>query len=187
MDIKRGNEKEKKLLKMKEKTENLNKRNAYGLNGITMFHRIRPQTINEFYNSRLISAMLYEPIIVFDIGYEQYMTQKEITNCTKQLSYSFAVNRFHDSPFNLYFCNANKDNTVMKRLHSIIPPLYDPEFPLNITSKCYLEIFDRDKLVYLTPHTDTVLKDYDGNLIYIIGAMVDKVINIIFLYSLCYK
>lgn len=185
--MKNEKEKEKKLLKMKKKAEKFNVNDTYGLHRITMFHRIRPQTINDFYNSRLISAMLHEPIMVFDIGYEQYMTPKEISNCAKQLSYSFAVNRLHDSPFNLYFCNADKDSIVMKRLHSIIPPLYDLEFPLNVTSKCYLETFDRDKLVYLTPHTDTVLKNYDDNLIYIIGAMVDKVINIIFLYSLCYK
>ncbi|XP_033363411.1 mitochondrial ribonuclease P protein 1 homolog [Bombus vosnesenskii] len=174
LDMKHENEKEKKLLKMKEKAEKFNEDDIYGLNRITMFHRIRAQTMSDFYNGRLISAMLHEPIMVFDIGYEQYMTPKEISNCAKQLSYSFAINRLHDSPFNLYFCNANKDSIVMKRLHSIIPSLYDLEFPLNITSKCYLETFDRDKLVYLTPHTNTVLKNYDGNLIYIIGAMVDK-------------
>lgn len=185
--MKHKHAKEKKLLRMKERAENSFKEDIYGLNKVTMFHRIRTQTMNNFYNGRLISAMLHEPIMVFDIGYEEYMVPHEISNCAKQLSYSFAMNRLHDSPFNLYFCNANKDGLIMKMVHSVIPSLYDPEFPLNITSKCYLEIFDKDKLVYLTPHTDKVLRHYDSNLIYIIGAMVDKVINIIFLYSLCYK
>lgn len=185
--MKRQNEKEKKLLKKKEKEENCVESDIYGLSKCTMFFRIRVQTINEFYNSRLISAMLHEPILVYDIGYEEHMSPSEISNCAKQLSYSFSTNRLHDSPFNLYFCNVKKDGEVMKRLHKIIPSLYDPEFPLNITSKCYSEIFDKNKLVYLTPHANTVMKNYDANLIYIIGALVDKVINIIFLYSLCYK
>lgn len=187
MDIKHENAKEKKLLKMKEKARNSVVDNIYGLNKVTLFHRIRMPTMKEFYNGRLISAMLHEPVMVFDLGYENYMSPQEISNCAKQLSFSFATNRIHDSPFNLYFCNCNKDSILMKILHSIIPSIYDPEFPLNITSKCYLETFDRDKLVYLTPQAETTLKRYDGNLIYIIGAMVDKVINVIFLYSLCYK
>lgn len=185
--MKQKNAKEKKLLKKQEKAENCDKDNMYRLGKNSMFHRIRLQTINEFYNGRLISAMLHEPIIVFDIGYEKYMSPQEKSNCAKQLSLSFATNRIHDSPFNLYFCNANKDGIVMKMLHTIIPPLYNPEFPLNITSKCYLETFDRNKLIYLSPEANTVLENFDGNFIYIIGAMVDKVINIIFLYSLCYK
>lgn len=187
MGIKRQNEKEKKLLKKIERAENDVKNDIYGLNKCTMFHRIRTQAINDFYNGRLISAMLHEPVLVIDVGYEEYMTPPERNNCAKQLSYSFATNRLHDSPFNLYFCNANKDGTIMRMLHKIIPSLYNPEFPSNVTSKCYSEIFDRNKLVYLSPHANTVLKNYDANLIYIIGAMVDKVINIIFLYSLCYK
>ncbi|XP_068980005.1 mitochondrial ribonuclease P protein 1 homolog [Bombus flavifrons] len=174
LDMKQANVKEKKLLKKQQKAEDSDEDNIYGLSKISMFHRIRTRTINEFYNSRLISAMLHEPIIVFDVGYGEYMSPQEMSNCAKQLSLSFAANRFHDSPFNLHFCNANKDDTVMKILHTIIPSLYNPEFPLNITSKCYLETFDRNKLVYLSPDAKTVLKNYDGNLIYIIGAMVDK-------------
>ncbi|XP_043597001.1 mitochondrial ribonuclease P protein 1 homolog [Bombus pyrosoma] len=174
LDMKNKHEKEKKLLKKKEKAENYVEDDTYGLSKCTMFHRIRTQTISDFYNGRLISAMLHEPVLIFDVGFEEYMSPHERANCAKQLSYSFAMNRLHNSPFNLYFCNANKNGIIMNLLHKIIPSLYNPEFPLNITSKCYLETFDRNKLVYLTPHTDTVLRKYDANLIYIIGAMVDK-------------
>ena len=174
LEMKQENDKQKKLLRKKEKLEIPVGSNMYGLSKDTFFYRIRTQTMNDFYNGRLISAMLHEPIIVFDLGYEQYMSPQERANCAKQLGYSFATNRMHDSPFNVYFCNANKDDYVMKTLHTIIPCLYNPEFPLNITSKCYLETFDKNKLVYLTPHVNTVLKNYDADLIYIIGAMVDK-------------
>lgn len=128
--------------------------------------------------------MLHEPIIIYDLGYDKYMEPFEQENCAKQLLLSFSINRFHEEPFNLYFCNAHNNSRIMQKLHMILPELYEPYFPLNITSKSYLEIFDKKKLVYLTPNAGTTLKKFDPNLIYIIGAMVDKVINAIFLYSI---
>lgn len=69
----------------------------------------------------------------------------------------------------------------MQKLHKFLPHIYEPYFPLNITSKSYLEIFNKKQLVYLTPNAQTSLKNFDPNLIYIIGGIVDKVTNIIFL------
>ena len=156
----------------------------YGLGKCTLFHRVLDKTMNYFYNSRLISAMLYEPALVLDLGFEEHMSQAELSNCAKQLLLSFSTNRQHIDPFNLYFCNASKNGDVMKKLHKTIPTIYNPEFPLNITSKSYLEIFDKKKLVYLTPHTNEVMTQYNPELVYIIGAIVDKVIISVILYSL---
>ncbi|XP_060831928.1 mitochondrial ribonuclease P protein 1 homolog [Bombus pascuorum] len=174
VQMKRQSQKQKKLLKLEKKAQSNIEDSVYGLNKFTMFHRIRPNTINRFYNGKLITAMLYEPALVIDVSYDEYMTPHEKSACAKQLSYLFATNRFHISPFNVYFCNINKDSVLMNMVHKIIPSLYDPDFPLNITSKSYLELFDKNKLVYLTPHTNTILEEFDGNSIYIIGAMVDK-------------
>lgn len=147
----------------------------YGLHKNTMFLRIYEKNIMNFYNSKLISAMMHDPIVVFDLGYDNYMTAFEAQNCARQLTMSFAMNRIHAQPFNLYFCNTNRSSFTMQKVHSAIPTIYDPEFPLNITSQSYTDIFDKDRLVYLTPHTRTVLEKYDSDMIYIIGAMVDKV------------
>lgn len=169
--------KKQELRREMRKTEKKDKdddQNPYGLNKCTIFHRIRDQQMNQFYNGRLISAMLYEPTIVFDLDYEQYMAPNEQLNCAKQLLLSFSENRVHNNPFNLYFCNAKRDSLIMQKLHQIMPNLYNTDFPLNITSKSYLEVFDKNKLVYLTPHTNTIMKTYNPDLIYIIGGMVDK-------------
>lgn len=161
-----------------------NENTIYGLGKCTLFHRIIEKTMNDFYNSRLINAMLYEPALVFDLGFEEHMSQTERSNCSKQLLLSFSTNRHHLSPFNLYFCNTNENSDIMKKLHKTIPNIYNPEFPLNITSKSYLEIFDKKKLVYLTPHTNEIMTHYNPELVYIIGAIVDKVIISVILYSL---
>ncbi|XP_076754807.1 tRNA methyltransferase roswell [Xylocopa sonorina] len=158
----------------KEEEKNFDDGSPYGLSKCTLFHRIQDKQMNHFYNGRLISAMLHEPTVVFDLSYDEYMAANEQLNCAKQILLSFSANRVHDEPFNLYLCNARNESLIMQKLHQVIPTLYDADFPLNITSKSYLELFDKKKLVYLTPHTNNIMKSYDPELIYIIGGMVDK-------------
>ncbi|XP_076278968.1 tRNA methyltransferase roswell [Lasioglossum baleicum] len=148
---------------------------TYGLFHNTMFIRISRQAMNNFYNARLINSIMYEPKIVYDLGYDADMTAYEALNCSKQLLMSFALNRYHPEPFNLYFCNANKSSLVMRQFHKGVPTVYEDSYPLYITEKSYLDVFDRDKIVYLTPDAPTVLETFDPNMVYIIGAMVDKV------------
>ncbi|KAK1120814.1 hypothetical protein K0M31_011020 [Melipona bicolor] len=176
LEKKQENKKQKLSEERAKRSENkINDENkTYGLGKCTLFHRIVEKTMNDFYNNRLISAMLYEPALVFDLGFEEHMSQAELSNCSKQLLFSFSTNRQHINPFNLYFCNASKNSDVMKKLHKTIPNMYNPEFPLNITSKSYSEIFDKKKLVYLTPHTNEIMTHYNPELVYIIGAIVDK-------------
>ncbi|XP_076237057.1 tRNA methyltransferase roswell [Calliopsis andreniformis] len=158
-----------------KKSEDISGALKYGLHFNTFLLRIYETTMYQFYNSRLMNAMMYEPTVVFDLGYDSYMTSYEAQNCVKQLVLSFSINRIHADPFNLYFCNANKDSFVMQKLHQSIPTIYDLDFPLNITSKSYLDIFDKKQLIYLSPHAQEVVNKYDPNMVYIIGAMVDKV------------
>lgn len=85
--------------------------------------------------------------------------------------------KFSD-PFDLHLCNANSQSVLMKALSRSIPTIYDDEFPLNIHHQSYLDTFNKEQLVYLTPHCREELTDYDHDAIYIIGAIVDKVRNI---------
>lgn len=175
-DIKR---KEIKRANIETKTEEEDSNEIkYKLSQNTLFYRIRDQTMMHFYNGRLISAMLHSPPIVLDLSFDEYMSPPERQLCAKQLLLTFSANRVHDDPCNLYLCNANRQSITMQKLHTTIPTLYDIDFPLNITSKSYLEIFDKSRLIYLTPHCNQIMTHYDPNCVYIIGALVDKVITI---------
>ncbi|VVC35678.1 tRNA methyltransferase TRMD/TRM10-type domain,tRNA methyltransferase TRM10-type domain [Cinara cedri] len=146
----------------------------YGLLRNSMFHRIYEKQINSLYNYRLCEAMLFGQDIVIDCGYDGHMSLKERTNCAKQLLLMWSYNRMHKDPFNIIFCNINKEDTVFKSLSKTIPTIDEPTFPINYTHKSYLELYPREKLVYLTPHCNTELKQYNHDDVYIIGAMVDK-------------
>lgn len=122
--------------------------------------------------------MQFEPKLVLDCSYDDYMTKREAISAAKQLMYCFAENRLHDQPFDLYFCNANMSaSTTMRHLHSHIPTMLEPHFPLNVHACSYLDLFPKEQLVYLTPHCKQDLVSFNPDDTYIVGAMVDTVNN----------
>lgn len=143
----------------------------YGLMRNSMFHRIYESQMNALYNYRLCEAILYGQDIVIDCSYDGHMSLKEQTNCAKQLLLMWSYNRTHKDPFNIVFCNVNKEGTTFKRLAKTIPTIDAPTFPLNYTEKSYLELYPKEKLVYLTPHCNESLKEYNHDDVYIIGKM----------------
>lgn len=166
--------KEERLLKLSEMDKIVNNHIQYGLNKNTLFLSIYDTTVNHFHNCKLIQAMQFGQKLVLDCGYDQHMVKREAKNCAKQLMLSFVENRLHNSPFDLHFCNAVRNGDTMKSLERFIPPLHNADFPVNITEKSYLDIFPKEKIVYLTPHCREELMEYDHDAIYIIGAIVDK-------------
>ncbi|XP_020293975.1 mitochondrial ribonuclease P protein 1 homolog [Pseudomyrmex gracilis] len=161
-------------LEKKEAEEDTNEM-KYGLGHNTIFMRIYESTMNNFYNGRVIlHAMMYEPKIVFDCSYEEHMTIFEIQYCVRQLIMAFSNNRTHENPMFLYFCNFNKDGFLGQNFYRQLPIADDVDFPAVITTQSYLDLFPKEKLVYLTPHCRNDLEEFDPEAIYIIGAMVDK-------------
>lgn len=149
----------------------------YRLGHNSLFLRVYDATITKYQNNRLIRAMQFGQKLVLDCGYDSYMNKLEAQNCGKQMLLMFSENREHDNPFDLHFCNVNKESMSIKKLAKNIPTLYDPDFPLNLTEKSYLDLFPKENLIYLTPHCREVMKEFDHDAIYIIGAMIDKTNN----------
>uniref|UniRef100_A0A1B6CHN4 RNA (guanine-9-)-methyltransferase domain-containing protein 1 n=1 Tax=Clastoptera arizonana TaxID=38151 RepID=A0A1B6CHN4_9HEMI len=182
-EMKRNNDVKKKAIKQakirekkaieKEETES-NDHIRYGFGGSTIFQRVYNTTIDNYFNSRLMSAIQFGQNLVVDCSYDGYMSGMESNNCAKQMTIMFAENRMHDEPFNLHFCNADPNSKVIKSFHKCIPTMYEPAYPMNITEKSYLDIFPKENLVYLTPHCRNELTTFNHDDIYIIGAFVDK-------------
>uniref|UniRef100_A0A1B6FKU1 RNA (guanine-9-)-methyltransferase domain-containing protein 1 n=1 Tax=Cuerna arida TaxID=1464854 RepID=A0A1B6FKU1_9HEMI len=183
LEIKKQSDKRKKeskrlaiLEKKAEKTkEHANNGHIlYGFQGNTIFMRIYDSTMNTFDNGRLVQAMMFGQNIVLDCGYETNMSTIENKLCAKQLTYMFAENRMNADPFNIHFCNMNKNGILYKQFLKHIPTIEDPAFPINISEEHYLDLFPKEKLVYLTPHCRDELRKFCADDIYIVGALVDK-------------
>lgn len=112
--------------------------------------------------------------LVIDCSYDEYMNEREMLNTAKQLMLSFAINRMHDEPFNIHHCNADYSRQTMIALEKHLVRIHDPSFPFNITDKSYLDLFPHERLVYLTPHCNNDLEEFNPDDVYIVGAMVDK-------------
>lgn len=148
----------------------------YGLSFNSLFHRIYPGQINHFYNWKLTQASAFGPDLIIDCGYEEFMSRKEISLCAKQIVYMWSENRECFNPFNLIFCNYNSNSLLSEKLLNIFPNLHEEGFPFIHTEKHYLDLFPRKKLIYLSPHCNDVMEEYDPSSIYIVGMF----------YLLCY-
>ncbi|XP_014616990.1 PREDICTED: mitochondrial ribonuclease P protein 1 homolog [Polistes canadensis] len=180
-EMKRNNFKDKKkqqtenlILKLEQYRKECPSGLLYGLGHNSLFLRLYDKSLDYYLNYSTMMYSMFEPKIVFDCGYNNVMRNFEIKNCARQLLLSFVFNRFHNTPAELVFCNAAPDNEIIVSLNHLIPSLYEDTFPLNVTSQSYLDIFDKEQLVYLTPHCKTDMTYYDPDKVYIIGAMVDK-------------
>lgn len=145
----------------------------YGLGRNTMYYRIRESSMTEMYNSRLAHAVIYGQKLVFDLGFNQHMRSKDIRSCVKQLQYGYGYNVRDEDPFHLHLCNARHEEALLPQLQLAIPPLAQPKGLVTVTDKSYLDLFPKDKLVYLTPDCREDLEEYDHDAIYIIGCFVD--------------
>ncbi|CRL07029.1 CLUMA_CG019968, isoform A [Clunio marinus] len=149
----------------------------YALYHNSLFLRIYDATMTHYDNHRLVRSMMFGQKLIIDCSYDDYMSKREAENAGKQMMLLFANNRSHDDPYDLHFCNVNMASVASRKLKRYIPTMLDPEFPMNVHSEPITEKFDKEKLVYLTPHCRTELTEFNHDDIYIIGAMVDKMNN----------
>ena len=147
----------------------------YGLGHNTIFHRITDNTIKSWEEQRLYTAMCFGQPLVMDLSFEPHMNRRENKNTAQQLTLLFSQNRSALDPFDLHLCNANPDGEIMEFLRKTIPSVEEPAFPLNLHQENYMDLYPKEKLVYLTPHCRNELREFDHDAVYIVGGVVDLV------------
>ena len=152
-----------------------NKHLQYGLWYNTIFLKLTIKTIKSVLHHKLMNARLYGQPIVFDNSYENLMNHLSKKDLVRQLTMGLSLNREHADPFYIHICNFNLEDESSKLLLQSIPTLLDTDYPLDTHSVCYQDVFPHDKLVYLTPHCDEEMMEFDHDAIYIVGSLVDRV------------
>ncbi|XP_037052237.1 mitochondrial ribonuclease P protein 1 homolog [Bradysia coprophila] len=147
---------------------------SYSLGRTTFLLRISKSTINTWRHNRLFRAVQFGEKLIFDCSYDEYMIRPEAITAAAQLTRTFSDNRKDGEPFDLHFCNVDFNSVTMKHLERQIPTMRNKEFPMNLHECSYLDLFPKEQLVYLTPHCNNDLTEFDPNKIYIVGAMVNK-------------
>ena len=97
------------------------------------------------------------------------MNDAEINSLSKQLMFGYAENRKATKPVNLVFTGCKGE-----RFKSQLQVQSNGGWNVDVHEKCYTEVFDKDKLVYLTADSEHTLERFEEDKIYIIGGIVDK-------------
>ncbi|XP_065210569.1 mitochondrial ribonuclease P protein 1 homolog [Planococcus citri] len=147
----------------------------YGLLKTTLFHRFYEPDMKNLYNFRLLQAEMFGPHLIIDCGFEEFMGPIDLSACVRDILYSWSRNRDNFDPFDLHFCNLDKNSKLFSKLCGVLPALVrDPACPFNHTDKHYLDFYPKEKLVYLTPHSREEMKSFESDSIYIIGGLNDR-------------
>lgn len=145
----------------------------YGLSQAGLIPMIDRRWMNKLQNLRLArAAMLNEPKLIFDCGFNHTMSPREQINTAKQLSLVLDENRDSRQPFILHFCNLSKGSEFWGYLEKRIPNI--ERTAIQIHGGDITTAIPPESLVYLTPDSDTVLEEYNPMDCYVIGSIVDR-------------
>ena len=121
---------------------------------------------------RLAHAMQFGQPLIVDMDYEQYMRHQDSQNLVSQLLICYSRNREALDPFHLIFTSLHSDSKALRMLHHA--RLTGQNFMGTMTDRSYLDLFPRERLVYLSPHASEWLPEVNCDDVYIIGGIVDK-------------
>ena len=91
------------------------------------------------------------------------MNDGEISSLWKQLMFGYANNRKAPKPVNLVFTGWKG-----KRFNSQLQIQSNRKWNVDVHEKWYTEVFDKEKLVYLTADSENTLERFDEDKIYTI-------------------
>lgn len=108
--------------------------------------------------------------VAVDLSFDGMMIDKDVAKCVKQLLRIYTMNRRSEKPIPLHFTGIQQGGAVEKHLQRNDGYQH---WDVKFSNKPFLDLFDRDKLVYLTSESDNVLNTLEKEHVYVIGGLVD--------------
>jgi ribonuclease P protein 1 len=118
----------------------------------------------------LPSARLGEMVVIDCSFEEEHAREHYLLNLVDQVQYLFAeINRYH-SPSFLYLCNLSRQGKLQAEFDRRAPV---ENLCVEATESSYLDLFPKEKLIYLSPDSDVEMTSFDHDAVYIIGGIID--------------
>ncbi|KAG1700116.1 hypothetical protein DVH05_011928 [Phytophthora capsici] len=108
--------------------------------------------------------------VVIDCQFEEKMTEKEKKSLSQQIMFSYGVNRRSRTPMNAFITSLH--GNIRENLEKISG--FHEWQAFTGSSKSYLELFNKDCLVYLTADSPNTITKLSRDKVYIIGGIVDR-------------
>lgn len=124
-----------------------------------------------FREQLLIPSARLGEMVVIDCGFEQeHAREYYLLNLVDQVQYLFSEVHQYRSPSFLYLCNLGSHGKLRAEFTRRAPV---ENLCLEATESSYLDVFPRDKLIYLSPDSDVEMTSFDHDAVYIIGGIID--------------
>uniref|UniRef100_A0A7I4YSQ1 RNA (guanine-9-)-methyltransferase domain-containing protein 1 n=1 Tax=Haemonchus contortus TaxID=6289 RepID=A0A7I4YSQ1_HAECO len=118
-----------------------------------------------------------EPSLVVDCRFLPLLSPRGAELTAIQLKYMISENRDDRAPWQLYFTSFDYSSERIRRLKdrhlSVIasPSTCSP----IISPQSFTDLFERDRIVYLSPDADEEIEDVKQSDVYVLGGIVDRV------------
>lgn len=142
--------------------------------------------IKEKIVDKLNESLVCGQRICVDLSMEHLMSEKEKSKLAQQLGRLYGVNRHAEYPAHLYFCGfAKTEGTLYKEC--IRKNSGFEKYIVEIREQTFMDVFDMDELIYLSPDAKETLTDIDPTKVYIIGGLVDESVAKNVTFTKCQK
>lgn len=117
-------------------------------------------------------ALLTGQQVCIDLSLEHHMSEKEKGRLAQQLGRIYGCNRKTENPLHIYLTGFDPDGFLYAEC--IRKNQGFQNYVWDVSNKPYTELFNLEKLIYLTPDSNKVLSSIEADKIYIIGGLVDE-------------
>jgi len=109
--------------------------------------------------------------VVLDLEWEDMMQPKEVKSLIQQVLYCYGANRKATQPLQLVFSGVAEGTKTHEglRKQSGYESWEVQKLPGN-----YIDTFPKEKLIYLTADAEEKVYNFDSEMIYVIGGIVDR-------------
>ena len=159
--------------KKKEDAENCD-HIFYGLGHNSFMIRLNDNTIKKQEAWNVWREHIIGQPLVVDFSYLSKLKNNKAfkSMIMNEAAYAVKNNKESRAPFALHFTGVSPEN------HEAICTLLSIEkegvnFPVEITTKSHLDLFPREKMVYLSPDSNNDLKRCNEDDIYVVGGIID--------------
>ncbi|KAH7817711.1 putative tRNA methyltransferase 10 [Monocercomonoides exilis] len=106
--------------------------------------------------------------VALDLSYADMQTEQELASLRSQINFCYGTNKRADKPLQLHL------TSFKGNIEEYIEKLTGFQ-TWNILKhkESFIDVFDKDKIVYLTSDSPNEIVQFDPNEVYIIGGMVD--------------
>ncbi|XGW25570.1 hypothetical protein V3C99_006738 [Haemonchus contortus] len=118
-----------------------------------------------------------EPSLVVDCRFLPLLSPRGAELTAIQLKYMISANRDDRAPWQLYFTSFDFSSERIRRLKDRHLSVIDSPSTCSpiISPQSFTDLFERDRIVYLSPDADEEIEDVEQSDVYVLGGIVDRV------------